>query len=88
MMMIQMILYHDCDYPCLVFHPNFHGVVIVLLIIIVIVNIVNRLIIIITTAMMIMFRWMLDDGGWLIGANFHDGAVVASYPWDHYTVSR
>ena len=29
---------------------------------------------------------MLDEEGWLIGVNFHDGAVVASYPWDHYTV--
>ena len=34
----------------------------------------------------IMIRWMLDEDGWLIGVNFHDGAVVASYPWDHYTV--
>ena len=33
-----------------------------------------------------MIRWMLDEDGWLIGVNFHDGAVVASYPWDHYTV--
>ena len=29
---------------------------------------------------------MLDEEGWLIGVNFHDGAVVTSYPWDHYTV--
>ena len=64
MMMIQMILYHDCDYPCLVFHPNFHGVVIVLFIIIVIVSIVKRLIIIIitTTAMMIMLITQVDAG--------------------------
>ena len=44
--------------------------------------------IIITSSIIIMIiiRWMLDEGGWLIGVNFHDGAVVASYPWDHYTV--
>ena len=29
-------------------------------------------------------RWM-TGGPWLLGANLHDGAVVASYPWDHYT---
>ena len=43
-------------------------------------------IIIIIIFIVIMIRWMLDEDGWLIGVNFHDGAVVASYPWDHYTV--
>ena len=30
-------------------------------------------------------RWALDHP-WVVAANFHDGAVVTSYPWDHYTV--
>jgi len=29
-------------------------------------------------------QWALDSP-WVVAANFHDGAVVTSYPWDYYT---
>ena len=30
-------------------------------------------------------KWAVNNP-WVVAANFHDGAVVTSYPWDHYTV--
>ena len=31
-----------------------------------------------------LVNW-LDNNNFVLGANLHDGAVVASYPWDHYS---
>jgi hypothetical protein len=33
--------------------------------------------------MLYFFRWALDHP-WVLAANFHDGAVVATFPFDYY----